>query len=65
VLRARIDPHRCIGAGTCIFLAPTAFRWQGNDKAEVTDSTTVDEDTLKAVAAACPTQAIGLEEDQE
>jgi ferredoxin len=63
-LRVIIDRKRCIGAGTCIVLAPTAFEWRKGDflKPELLDLTTVDEDTLREVAAACPTQAIVLEE---
>lgn len=62
-----IDRRRCIGAGTCIVLAPTAFHWRQGDfkKPEVLDASTVDEDLLREVAAACPTQAIVLEEQFE
>lgn len=58
-----IDRRRCIGAGTCLVLAPSAFHWRQGDflKPEVLDETTVDEDVLREVAAACPTQAIVLE----
>jgi ferredoxin len=59
VLHVRIDLHRCIGAGTCIFVAPTAFRWQRNEsKAEVLDPTTVEDEAIREAALACPTQAI-------
>ena len=63
-VRVVIDRRRCIGAGTCITLAPTAFQWRKGDfiKPEILDASTVDEDTLREVAAACPTQAIVLEE---
>ena len=63
-VRVVIDRRRCIGAGTCIVLAPSAFQWRKGDflKPELIDATTVDEDTLREVAAACPTQAIVLEE---
>ena len=27
MLQTRIERHRCIGAGNCIALAPTAFDW--------------------------------------
>jgi ferredoxin len=59
-----IDRRRCIGAGTCVVLAPSAFRWRQGDflKPELLDPGTVDEDLLREVAAACPTQAIVLEE---
>ncbi|HXV72757.1 MAG TPA: ferredoxin [Acidimicrobiia bacterium] len=63
-VRVVIDRRRCIGAGTCITLAPTAFQWRKGDfiKPELLDVSSVDEDTLREVAAACPTQAIVLEE---
>lgn len=65
MLRIRIDLHRCIGAGTCIFVAPTAFAWREGSpgKATVVDPTTVEEDLLREAALACPTQAIILEPD--
>jgi ferredoxin len=63
-LRVVIDRRRCIGAGSCIALAPSAFQWRKGDflKPELLDESTVDEDTLREVVAACPTQAIILEE---
>ncbi len=63
-LRVVIDRRRCIGAGSCIVLAPSAFQWRKGDflKPELLDVSTVDEDTLRKVVAACPTQAIILEE---
>jgi ferredoxin len=63
-VRVIIDRRRCIGAGTCIVLAPSAFQWRKGDflKPELLDASTVDEDTLREVAAACPTRAIVLED---
>lgn len=63
-VRIVIDRRRCIGAGTCIVLAPSAFQWRQGDfvKPELRDPNTVDEDVLREVAAACPTKAIVLEE---
>jgi ferredoxin len=63
-VRVIIDRRRCIGAGSCIALAPSAFQWRKGDflKPELTDATSVDEDTLREVVAACPTQAIVLED---
>ncbi|MDQ4148520.1 MAG: ferredoxin [Actinomycetota bacterium] len=59
-----MDRHRCIGAGNCITLAPTAFDWLRGDllKADVVDPTTVEEEVLRNAALACPTQAIEIEE---
>lgn len=63
-VRVVIDRRRCIGAGTCIALAPSAFQWRKGDflKPELVDPSTVDEDVLREVVAACPTQAIVLED---
>lgn len=64
MLRVQVDRHRCVGAGNCIYLAPTAFRWREGSytKADVLEPDTVEEDVLRAAAASCPTQAIILEE---
>ncbi len=63
-VRVVIDRRRCIGAGSCVILAPSAFQWRQGDflKPELLDPSSVDEDVLREVAAACPTQAIVLEE---
>jgi class 3 adenylate cyclase len=67
MLRARVDRPRCIGAGNCITIAPTAFDWHRGDfgKAAVVDAASVDEEKLREAALACPTQAVVLEEVAE
>jgi len=67
VLRARVDRHRCVGAGTCITIAPTAFDWFEGDfsKAGVIDASSVEEELLREAALACPTAAITVEEVEE
>ena len=62
----RIDRHRCLGAGTCVLLAPTAFGWYRNElhKATLLDPTSIDQDLMREVAYACPTQAIILDEEE-
>ena len=67
MLRARVDRHRCVGAGTCITIAPTAFDWHEGDfsKAGVVDATSVEEELLREAALACPTSAIVVEEVEE
>lgn len=66
-VHVRVDRPRCIGAGNCISLAPTAFHWLEGDlgKAAVMDPESVDEETLRAAAIACPTLAIQIEESGE
>jgi class 3 adenylate cyclase len=67
LLRARVDRHRCIGAGNCITIAPTAFDWHKGDllKADIVDTESIDEELLREAAFACPTQAIVIEEVSE
>lgn len=64
MLRVRVDKHRCIGAGNCIYLAPTAFKWTEGEflKAKVLDPETVEEEILRDASASCPTGAIILED---
>ncbi len=67
MLKARVDRIRCIGAGNCITLAPTAFDWHEGDfaKADVVDTESVEEELLREAALSCPTQAIEIEEVEE
>jgi class 3 adenylate cyclase len=62
-----VDRHRCIGAGTCITIAPTAFDWHEGDfaKAGVVDPASVEDELLREAALACPTGAIVVEEVEE
>jgi len=64
MLRARVDRHRCIGAGNCITIAPTAFDWLKRDlgKADVIDPDSVEAELLREAALSCPTDAIVIEE---
>jgi class 3 adenylate cyclase len=66
-LKARVDRHRCIGAGTCITIAPTVFDWHEGDyaKSGVIDPTSVDEELLREAALACPTGAVVVEAVEE
>jgi eukaryotic-like serine/threonine-protein kinase len=67
MLKARVDRHKCIGAGNCITIAPTAFDWAQGDfaKADVLEAETVEEEQLREAALSCPTQAIVIEEVDE
>jgi class 3 adenylate cyclase len=67
MLTVRVDRARCIGAGNCIHIAPTAFDWLAGEhaKADVVDLTSVDEEQLREAALACPTQAIVMERTDE
>ncbi len=66
-LRARVDRHKCIGAGNCITIAPTAFDWLAGDygKADVVGAESVDEELLREAVMACPTGAVWIEDVEE
>ena len=66
-VRARVERHKCIGAGNCITLAPTAFDWLAGDygKSDVVGTDSVDEELLRAAAFSCPTAAIVIEDVSE
>jgi class 3 adenylate cyclase len=66
-VRARVDRHKCVGAGNCITLAPTAFDWLAGDygKGDVVGPDSVDEEVLRAAAFAGPTAAVILEDVEE
>ena len=66
-IRARVDRHKCVGAGNCITLAPTAFDWLAGDygKSDVVGADSIDEELLRAAAFACPTAAVVLEDISE
>jgi class 3 adenylate cyclase len=67
VLRVQVDRSRCIGAGNCLYLAPTAFEWKPGThrKVDVADISSVDDEQVREAEAACPTRAILVEEVQE
>ena len=66
-LVVRVDRHKCIGAGNCITIAPTAFDWLKGDfgKADIIDVDSVEDAVLREASFACPTAAIVIEEVTE
>jgi class 3 adenylate cyclase len=67
MLQVRIERHRCIGAGNCVTIAPTAFDWLKGEflKAALVDPASVDEEILREAMLSCPTQAIVIDEVEE
>lgn len=61
VRRIVVDKHGCIGARSCMVVAPLAFQMDKNDIAYVPEGHgEVDEETLFLAAQSCPVLAIHL-----
>ena len=64
-LTMRIDRNLCIGAGTCVAIAPKAWALDNDAKAIILD--TVDEESDQALidaAKGCPVQAIFVSDEK-
>jgi len=60
--KPKIDKETCIGCGTCAALAGNTFRMTDDGKAEVSNETGDDADTIKMAVDSCPVAAISIEE---
>lgn len=59
ISRVEIDRDLCIGAATCLGIAPDAFELDEENKAVLKDAwKTVDAETIMMAAKSCPTLAI-------
>lgn len=59
-----IDRDLCIGAASCIAIAPDVFELDNENKAVVKNPTGADDETLLLAAQSCPTKAIILYDEQ-
>jgi len=55
-----IDRDLCIGAGTCVTIAPETFQMDDENKAILVNITGNDAETILMSAESCPTKAIFL-----
>lgn len=55
----------CIGAASCVGVAPAVFQLDEDFKVYVVDDEGADEDTIMQAAEACPVQAITLLDDDD
>ena len=62
-----IDRDLCIGAATCVTIAPGTFQMDDENKAILVDLKGNDAETVLMAAESCPTKAIFLydENDQQ
>ncbi|OGZ43711.1 MAG: hypothetical protein A2719_01315 [Candidatus Ryanbacteria bacterium RIFCSPHIGHO2_01_FULL_45_22] len=59
-----IDRDLCIGAASCIAVAPDVFELDSENKAVVKDKNAADDETLMLAAQSCPTKAIILYDEE-
>lgn len=55
---AEVDKHACIGAGLCMEIAPGAFEFGPDEKAEFHPEAGADRGTLLEAQQSCPAAAI-------
>jgi ferredoxin len=55
-----VDRDLCIGAASCVVIAPKSFQMDGENKAYVVDLEGHDAETLIMAAESCPTKAVFL-----
>ena len=64
-LKVRVDKDLCIGAATCVAIAPNTFILDSEAKAIILDTAESDtNETIIDAARGCPTAAIFVEDDQ-
>lgn len=63
-LKVRVDRQLCIGAATCVAVAPQTFVLDADAKAVILETSVNDDDTTIIEAAkACPVAAIFIEDE--
>ena len=60
IRRIVVDRAKCIGATTCVAVAPGVFQMDKDNLAYVTDPNSTDEDTILMAAQSCPVLAVLL-----
>ena len=60
IRRIVVDRIKCIGANSCVVVAPGVFQLDDQNLAYVTDPDSTDEDTIRLSAESCPVLAVLL-----
>ncbi|MFW6118653.1 MAG: ferredoxin [Chloroflexota bacterium] len=63
-MKVKVDRELCIGVSNCVAIAPTVFKLDDQNKAEVLDPGSVGEETLMEAAESCPENAIIVEDEE-
>lgn len=64
IARIYIDRDLCIGAASCVAIAPGVFALDEENKATVINEKGADDETILLAAQSCPTRAIILFDEQ-
>lgn len=62
--RIVVDRQKCIGAKSCVAVAPGVFQMDAENLAYIVDPDSEDEDTIMLAAQSCPVLAIRLYDEQ-
>ncbi|MFH1235559.1 MAG: ferredoxin [Parcubacteria group bacterium] len=62
-MKIHVERDLCIGAASCIAVAPDVYELDDENKAIIKNPKGADDQTLLDSAKACPTQAIIVEDD--
>ncbi len=60
IRRIVVDRDKCIGARSCVAVAPGVFQMDDENLAYVTDPSSTDDDTILMAAQSCPVLAVLL-----
>lgn len=60
IAKIYVDRDLCIGAASCVAIAPGVFQLDDENKAYVVDQNAADNETILLAAQSCPTKAIIL-----
>lgn len=64
IRRIVVDRAKCIGAKSCVAVAPGVFQMDDENLAYVVDPNSEDEDTIMLAAQSCPVLAVLLYNEQ-
>lgn len=62
-MKVKVDRSLCIGAASCVVIAPKVFQLDSEAKAVVVDPSGADDETILDAAKSCPVLAIIVEDD--
>ena len=65
IRRIVVDRAKCIGANSCVVVAPGVFQLDEDNLAYVVDPNSTDEDTIRLAAESCPVLAVLLYDENE